>query len=104
MIIMSKVKSDPYYAKLYLNKEIDMQRKDTNNNLTIEEIEKNIKDRSLIRANGLIKSRIDKNRLKHDDIEGKEIIIKEITDKYIATYYDNIKFKEYLKTLKKIDS
>ena len=29
---MSKVKSDPYYAKLYLNKEIDMQRKDTNNN------------------------------------------------------------------------
>jgi len=29
------------------------------------------------------------------------MIIKETTDKYISTYYDNIKFKEFLKTLKK---
>lgn len=104
MIIMSKVKTHPYYAKLYLNKEIDMQRKDTNNNLSIDEIEKNIKERALISANGLIKSRIEKNKLKSYDIEDKEIIIKEITNKYIATYYNTIKFKEFLKTLKETDT
>jgi len=101
MVIMSKVKTHPYYSKMYLNKEIDAQRKDTNNNLSTDEIERNIKERALICANGLIKSRIEKNKLKSDDIESKEMIIKETTDKYISTYYDNIKFKEFLKTLKK---
>jgi hypothetical protein len=101
---MSKVKTNPYYAKLYLHKEINAQHKDTTNNLSIDEIEKNIKERALISANGLIESRIIKNRLKPDDIDGKELIIKEVTDKYITTYYDNIKFKEYLKTLKKTES
>ena len=89
------IKTNKYYENMYLMKEISYQQKERD--LPMTERESNVKARSLMCANKLIKSKIKNKLIDSECIESKEEIINYITTKYLNEMYDNDKFIEQLK-------